>query len=544
MLMIRFRTTKMVENKFFKKSIVNNNFDKYSLAFNFNNCKIGKEEGSRFLKILELHFLINLLKWKWILIFSLGSFNLLGQSDFSITHINEEDQQIIKLQSQADIFFANNELDKCYDEIGKISDIYNAKYKYKNLIHYLKIQVELGKKIEDTFKEIMPLIEIVNIQLVLHSGEKDYYDNIGHVSKYAENSKLSPYSRSTIYFLMATFHGQQMTFDSAIIFTKKAIHLLDGNVEFASKDLSNKILLARFYKRKGNLIDALLHLLDTESKMNPEIINPIVVYRLYDLLGNIFETIEDYPKAKYYMQKALEHAKSKKLNEMVIHSQNQLGEIETKLGNIDEGIYLLEDAIKNVQNSRFKREKPIAYISLAHIYLEQNALEIALKNLDSAAVNIHFSPSQIRKNNLNEGYADYYTRKGNKLKAKHHIDLLTENSKRKYRLLYEFHKQFKNENLALLNFEKHIQKRDSIKARNKLITIQRIESEYNRKQQDIEINSLTSLTAAQDKALSIRNTALVLGGLMLVIWPLSYLVYTDYSPRIKKIKKNWQGKTS
>jgi len=70
---------------------------------------------------------------------------------------------------------------------------------------------------------------------------------------------------------------------------------------------------------------------------------------------------------------------------------------------------------------------------------------------------------------------------------------------------------------ALVHMEHYKTQRDSVNKASQTMKARRLESQFKRKEQDAEILSLNKVTTAQEKSLAVRNTALVLGSIMLAL---------------------------
>ncbi len=168
-----------------------------------------------------------------------------------------------------------------------------------------------------------------------------------------------------------------------------------------NKNLNDRNLLVNAYKEKIKKYDSIKNLikLNKISKAHSEIIKYLDEYPddyfAWYLYGKILYIVGDYYKAKDIFIDLYKIGVSNKYSAL-----NKLGDIETKLGNINEAIYYYMKEVKETPNDAL-----YSRISLSRIFKKQNRLKESidiLEDVDNPYIYIEKSNFYINEANFDE----------------------------------------------------------------------------------------------------------------------------------------------
>ena len=451
-----------------------------------------------------------------LLLLNCSSINSQGNTEFE--HLPSNDEEIIQLQNQADQFLAAGKLEEAYESLATISKFCEEKMKFEASLHYLGVLRNLGKELEDIPREINPLIQSLDIQYTLSPNSPIYVKDLRYAIQFADNENLSLNHRAVLLICMAEYQANISNIDSAIFYATKAVNVLEGDETNHDTYVTNMVKLSMYTCLKKQFHKSMLLQMEASRLVDELKVKDLTKHFVYWHQALLFYRIKDFEKAKFYFLKT---------NELIVNNDNlrfrnaeclvNLGETELQLGNKKEARKILRQAITEMQNSALKSKLVQAYMALAQSYLEKETIQLCKTNLDSAAIYFPFNRFQELVDDWNLTYAEYWLVNKNTGKAKEHLDKVEPRTLRKLGILNTYYKLTNNFQAANLALEAFITVRDSSDRKHQELQVQRIESEFNRKEQDFKIESLMFYSEAQNRNLKTKNIVLLIGAAMLIL---------------------------
>ena len=433
--------------------------------------------------------------------------------------------------SEKIIHFENSNKAEKYEEatisIKEILDYYQKKGQWDSLIIYSKKLSELGKKSGNLAQEIQGRLDVLNIKKFFGGDRSmDFKENIA-IYDLIDTTRLDDDFISGLLQGKAFAYMDQNLLDSATHIANESIRFADKSKDLTQKALS-RLVSARILQFNNQYGLAIQNLIEAESIINNEYIDEIIQIRVYRDIGNLCVGIEDFDKAEKYLLKAKSIATAKDYKTFEADSKLFLARLYRHQERYDESLAMANQALKYFQQKGIKTRANDVLSTKAYIYASTHQNESFDKTIDSIQLD-----SKKLSTNLSI-LTGFNAMKRNDLnKVKNIIQKINKKDEvaPKYikslrKLEYQYYEATGNPSKALSKFKAYRFLEDSINQSNQALKTVRIESEFNRKQQDLKINSLTTLTAAQDKALAVRNTAILLGSIMLCI--LAALFYGLY----------------
>lgn len=431
---------------------------------------------------------------------------------------------------------------------------YNAKntwdsvYVYNDLLS--TVQLELGNK-EGYLDAYMVNLSIDEIS---KKSISNHEEKIKVISKYLDDTDISDFRKGQIAEVIAKYIFYNIDRDSSIIIMDKAIAYSEMPTVEKAYALGQRTQKAAFLNGMGRNEEAINELIYVANNEQFSFEPALKRWYVFDQLGELFLDIDDFTKAEEYFNKAIRVADENNYLSSAADSKQIFGGAKIKEGKVEEGYLLLNQSIKIFRKKNKFRNLVSVFSTFGESYLKNGNLELAKSYIDSAnlyLVKVNESTISTNKKaiigNLNLLKAKYYV--GMKEYNKATPLLVTLSDEKlikdypKFRLQtnylkYQIEKAKGNTSKSLSFYENYIQQRDSISERNNAMRVQVIEAQFNRQEQNKKIAILDAVTEEQKKSLSLRNTALIIGGVMLAF--LAGLLIGLY--RLFRKNKEYQSK--
>ena len=425
--------------------------------------------------------------------------------------------------------------------------VWDSVYKYNEIL--ADTQLALGNKerylnaymINISISDLLPKIKI----------NKEH--RINTIAKYMEDPDLHMFRRSEIASFVANYLFYNVDRDSSLIFLDKAINYGESDGVDKQYPLSYRFQKAIFLTGMGRNVEAIEQLMIIVDREDFSLNSAYFRWQVYDELGDLFLDVSDFSKAEYYYNSSIRLAAENGYEYSKAYSTLSLGELNLLEGNLDQSKILTEKSLKTFIDKDKFVDALNAYLDLGHIYLKTEkfselksvfeSIEETLKKNDVTSKNN--GKTLIGNYNLLKG--EYYLKLNNTEGLKSALADIYSNktfyaiprTKMKVcRLEYECAKSSNKLDDALKFHEDYISIRDSIETASNNMRVQVIESQFNRREQNKKIEILDAVTEEQKKSLSLRNNALISGGVMLAF--LTGLLIGLY--RLYKKNKEYQSK--
>lgn len=222
-------------------------------------------------------------------------------------------------------------------------------------------------------------------------------------------------------------------------------------------------------------------------------------YLGYDLLGRVYDVLEDSTKARVNSQKALEIAFQKKLDTLISRSYINLGIIySNSKKNYAKGVDYFEKSLIISEPKNLFSQMHLAYINLSRTYTNNNEDDEAYINLLKAkAISEKHPINSNDKANARLLLAKYYLKKKNYNLAKKELYVLAKKVEKEslidlgsqtYKLLSNLYSETGDYTNAYLNLEKHNHYNQKIYAYKKVEETEKASAKYNLReyQKDLE----------------------------------------------------------
>lgn len=473
----------------------------------------------------------------------LSSFPLLAQgTSGNIDSLNTELRQALRSASLSDDLRLFKELYLFYHRKFKLDSV----GKYNDLI------IETALKSGDSDMHIEHYIKGLGMQSVY--GKLPDSTRLSNSNEYVRtflDKDINSLNKSNIYNRLAINELALGNVKLAISNQLYAVSYADSAANISAK-LAHRILLSQMYQAGDEYNNAVKVLFDAE-KITPLSTNPpFDAFRIEKELGVIFKSINDFVKSESYLKKALNTAETNSYSSFRNEVAHSLGELYYNNTMLDEASKWVTAAIDGVNKSRLKGLLDDGHALKLAILTDQLKLKEAKYHYDTLMILINDklpagNGQFIYRSIANYGFA--VKDKSILLSTLKYVNMgknePSDDSGLGHLIQYRIGLLEKNPTKALVNYQSYISIQDSISKTNNLKLIQRIESEYNRKQQESEIKSLNQLNIAQDKAIAVRNTALTLGAIMLLflsglLWALYRLYQKNQQNQIQLAAQNVQ----
>ncbi|MFT4536066.1 MAG: two-component sensor histidine kinase [Saprospiraceae bacterium] len=449
----------------------------------------------------------------------------------SAEYVPITEKEVIQLKAQIKIYQADKKWAECESLVLKIIEHYKGENTFDSVYYYNEFLSLVGKNSGNANIEMQGYLDRISQDRMFKSGSRETYrSNVEFVANNLHASKLRPKVLSQAYESHSSYLFDQNLIDSGLIMGKLSVVEADKSdvpiVKISARlRYGHKLQFLNLHEEKLNL------LLEAEKIADNFVPDPVFQFRIYKDIGSILFNINDLDKAEYYIDKAMNTADAAGYSLFRADIEVLKARLLAKREEYDLSLVYFNKAIEKYKEVKYKKHLSIVYVRLGDMHLEAGqyskakiSLDTSLDYADEESLNYNCVMAQYNlvTNNLSEVklFLDKY--RYDPAMQTSYADLF-------YSIEYQYFKKNKSYSKALEIHETYIITRDSIRDSDKEIKIHRVESEFNRDKQDFEIKTLNQINVAQDKALSIKNTALVLGGIMLfVLGALLFFLYRLY----------------
>jgi len=224
------------------------------------------------------------------------------------------------------------------------------------------------------------------------------------------------------YIRLGYKYANDQKFDSAILIANKGLFLakkLDytyGIGELYAFQADIKVIQNELFQALGYYLNSVEYF--SEGNLKDKLANVLLV------IGNIYITQANYPKALEYYQKGMVIADSLNLVSMIVHFYNNMGALYNELEQFDNAINIYNRALEIYRDKNDSIGQASILINLSTVYLKMDNIEQSKAHLDQAFViyekssnhegllNAYTSMASIERNEDNYARAISYYKKG------------------------------------------------------------------------------------------------------------------------------------
>jgi len=450
-----------------------------------------------------------------IYLLTIGSIIMMTAQD------SEDLQELYNQKSKAK---STQTLDDDLDSELKIRAYYESKLRFDSIRLYDESISDLALQNNDINTHIKHYILALGSDITLYKNMDDIDQNVNYLKKYLNDQNVSHENKSQIYQRIASHDGFSTNLIEAVKNSKLAVMHGDssGNVDLK---FHMRILHAKLQMRNNQFLESIYTLLDAE-KLALLTSNPsFASYKVDRQLGVIFHKIEDFGKSEGYFLKALSIANEQGYKTFKTEVEYNLGIMYFDKKDMELAKKYAESALKGIKVSKVKNYKEEIYYLILVISIAEGDLKsgkIYRDTLYQLLEEINISNDRVT---LFYSIADFDIKNGNITSAKNILNKIESldissgdnNDRLVSKLKYKISLAESDSEQALFHYKKYVEKTEALSQRNNDLLVQRIEAENYREKQKGEISALNKINIAQDKALSVRNIALILGSIMLII---------------------------
>ncbi len=427
------------------------------------------------------------------------------------------DADAIKVRNQIKDYQNAEDWVACEPLILKVLDYHRSKMEFDSVYYYNGILSDVANKSGNLDLELRGYFErIAQDRMFKNYDSKEFHRKAKYIYDNIDTTRLSIEMVCQSYSSHSDYLWGEALSDSAIVFGRLAVNIADRTNEPSLRivhrlELGIKLHFVNQYENQLNL------LLDAEKIAETSIPDPVYTFRIYKDIGALLLQIDDLEKAEYYVNKAMVVADDAGYSLFKADADVLKGSIFRRRGDYSNAKKYYYKAINKYKEVNFQFKLESAYVQLGKLHLDQEDFTKLKISIDSSNLNNRkkSNDSQFMLANYSLGINEFDNTK--KFLNDFNISENKLNHTAYYKLQYKYNEQLGNPTLALSFYKKLVAAQDSIRSRNQSLRIHRIESEYNRDKQNEEIKNLNDVNIAQDKALAVRNTALWMGGSMLLI---------------------------
>jgi len=456
------------------------------------------------------------LYWSLLLLFScsicFGQNQSIKSDQGNLESLNFTFQNAITSRDTIAVFDASTALVAFYNAQAKIDSAYH----YQNIqIAYFNGSYEIDHYIEALKNNYFMDRRFGRGQLA-NSRVKEFIP-------WMDDPRVSMKNRSDIAFLVAGFHYANGQIEQMLDYQLKSIIYADSIAETNRLQVVNRAQMGLYLQDIGSYADALEFLTAAEPIMEQINYPEILKVQLYNSIAKAMVKVNDINAAEEYAEKMISIIDRNKFSSMGYSKAQIKAEIARGKRNYKEALKYYRQAYQLAdQKAKDKPIKRINQMNAATMHLRLNDLSGAKMLLDSI---VDLEESNDRIQILNEIlWTDYYIKKGDLKNASNYLDLV--NSFNSFVNPYEktiaelnrrFHQKAGNKDQELNYLKAHTRIKDSLdKIANKAVA-RRLEAEFKREKQKIEIEGLTQTNIEKDKSLAIRNALIWVGGISLLV---------------------------
>lgn len=419
---------------------------------------------------------------------------------------------------------AQNDYGLAKELSGKINHYYQRSSKWDSVYYYNEQFGNFARDNKEYDDHIKCFNDNIFISRMMGKGDEDKLEKMEYLKAFVRNSDRNNIKKATLCHTLSSYYYEEGQLDSTFYFQRLAIKHADlmGDKDDGRR-VFERMQLATYHQETANTAKALEIYTEVEPLIQEgKVMPPMKLIQFNRGIASALLDVGDYDRAVDYIENITEliaDNKFKTLNHYDFHLRAKHALLK---GEYLQAANYYKKTIKGLRKARRKDRLYVAYKACAESYLKAGKIDSTRIYLDSIS-NIDKQPEKLQLE-YHRIQGNLALTKGDLSKAKHHLDIVNNRFKNLefYPLSrslanYNYYNKAGNKAQALEYYKLYTHQKDSIRQLSNAILSKRIESEFNREKQDIEIKSLTETTAAKDRELAVRNTALIMGSIMLLI---------------------------
>lgn len=439
---------------------------------------------------------------------------LLFSLTFTIAIIGQ-DQTAIKAEYKK--AFDSQDWETAAKHLKVIKEEYFKGMNWDSLLYYNNELALVGEKSQNLELEIRGKSEALDIESYF-SRTADLTKKRRAIFALIDTNRLNSAMLSALYQGQISFYQDLGKLDSALIRGKQSIYFADKS-RAPEQMVMGRLSFANILTTMNRSGEAIQQLVECEEIVQNEYTEAVTQIRLYLETGKLLTKIEDFEKALYYLEKAKTITEANNFKTFTTDANMKIARVKYRQKKFDEAFLILTSCLEHYTNKRILSRRIGCLTVMAFVHNSRKdftefhkTIELLKKLSPKLSVGLRLQTGFVA---ISEGEYSKGLSIINEIKSEN--KLKDKNIRTLRRLEYQYYEKVNQPAEALKKYKEYTYLEDSMKQSNQYIITQRIESEYNRKKQDSEINSLNQINQAQDKALAVRNTALVMGIIMLLV---------------------------
>lgn len=352
------------------------------------------------------------------------------------------------------------------------------------------------------------------------------------IRSYLNHKNLKTQGKFDVAEILSTHFFLAGNIDSTLHFQQLAVDISEKIGTSHKVYVGARIQMAIYLNMVDRSAEAIQYLTDVEAtfSMNPpSTMNKINFYQT--MCASLLEIKETKITESYLakMEDLVTQNNYKSFDNKIYFLKAKLANLK---GDYTQSISHYKSAIKTFNKNGIKIDKPSIWVDISHTYYNLGDINNMKRYKDSLFTQYEnlTERNKMKYHGLN---VLYQLENKNIVEAKISLDYVNQYNTKPTperlqiaKLNYLYYQNTSNLPKELEAYKSYVSLKDSLKTLSNIALARRIESEYNREKQDIEIDALTETTAAQDKAIAVRNNAIFMGSIMLFI--LACLLYGLY----------------
>jgi len=400
--------------------------------------------------------------------------------------------------------------------IKDIVSVYQGSGQWDTLMKYQRIYSEVGESIGDLEMQMKGKADELGIRVFFSKMDSTITQEKGALYRLIDTSRLSKHFAATMMMSQGVLFFEEEKYDSCKSNIQLAIRFADEADDVNLRAII-RLEAADLYRKDGDFKGSMNVLLEAERLSEHRLIDGAIRIRVFRALCRLFTKIEDYDKAIFYADKGLTVAKDFGYDMFYNDALHDKGIVKFYQGDFAEARSMLNEASGYYQKKEMQHRTVSILKTKAGIAAADNDRVAFAAIIDSIQA---IRPEQGVLEDLLIGEEALETQDFQQVASvleRLESSTLGRYNKRTRKLEAEFAKANGNYKLAVEKLEEYYAIKDSTLKANQTLQTYRLESEFNRKEQDAEIKGLNEISVAQEKALAVRNTALIMGSIMLLV---------------------------
>lgn len=468
-----------------------------------------------------------------IVIFSSYSYRSLAQIDpHQPEDENIESVDIQKTRKSYLEAIRENDTQSIFDNAWMLTVHYNKMGNTDSIYHYNNAIISTGLEVGEYRKYLDAQQTNYFIDSKINIDQTSAQNRIDIIKSIQKNKNFGPEEQYIIQSMVATQYYHRGILDSTFYYHQRALeHSAEIGLQHENY-VTSRMQMAVYMRNAGRSAEALRYLTEIENQFKSYPPTPIVEITYYGYLCNNMINLDEVEITKNYLAKMEQLIAENEYTSFASTVNYIKAKIANKKGNIPNAIQYFKEALKGIKSKGFNSQRPNLWSNLGNAYYNLDELDNMKIYMDSLLSNYDILPDR-NKAHYHQLNIKYQLEQKKYDAAKRSLDYInaynqkpTEARLSIAKLNHLYYQRIGDIQQELTTYKRYTSLKDSLSNISNKALAKRIESEFNREKQDIKIDALTETTAAQDKAISIRNNALLMGSIMLFI--LGLLLYSLY----------------